>query len=158
MGPPMPRSLPQPPPSSTVARLLDAQAAARATHSAADVLPPGTHLPLAPSDPTTPRPQEQREIKRELTLSPATDETFTQLIELYRRATGTRLSASHLARALLMGIATCLPALQREAARLGPLKLPGNAPGYQRERQRFEERLARAFVAGMRSLPPWEGA
>jgi hypothetical protein len=155
----MPRSLTHPPPSSTVARLLDSQAAARATGAIQSALPVAAPVPLAASDAlaaTQPADRRDSEIKRELTLSRNTDETFAQLIELYRRATGTRLSASHLARAVLVGIATCLPALQREAARLGHWKLPSNAPGHELERQTFEEHIGRAFVAGIRAMPTFQ--
>jgi hypothetical protein len=143
----MPRSLSQPPPSSTVARLLDSQAAARATRAVSDA---SLFTSSAPE-------RREREIKRELTLSRATDQTFAQLIELYRRATGTRLSASHLARAMLIGIAPYLPTFEREAARLGLLKLPSNAAGHELERHRFEEQIGRAFVAGIRAAPTFEG-
>jgi hypothetical protein len=138
----MARSLIHSPPSSTVARLLDAGAAARAT-SAAPIAPSNvpTDQGLPPTqDSGAVTNSECATIKRELTLSPAGDDVFEQLIELYRRATGTRLSASHLARAMLRGLAHCLPALQREANRIGRLKLPSNARGRELERERFEDR------------------
>ncbi len=151
----MARALVHSPPSSTVARLLDASAAARAT-SAAPMAPSSvaTEQGLPPKqDSGTVTNSECASIKRELTLSPAGDDVFEQLIELYRRATGTRLSASHLTRAMLRGLAHCLPALQREARRIGRLKLPSNARGRELERERFEERIARAFIAGVRAAP-----
>lgn len=151
---PMAKPLTQPPPSSTAARLLDVSAAARATGAAQR---PGTR-PVVDLD--VPCPSKALEtligptdlpIKRELILNRATDETFAQLVEIYRRATGARLSASHVARAILKGIACDLPALQREANRIGRLRLPSNARGHELEREQFERRLANAFVAGMRS-------
>jgi len=94
---------------------------------------------------------ETAAIKREIVLSLSTDETFTRLIELYRRSTGTRLSGSHVARAMLRGVSHCFESLQREAGDIGRLKLPGNARGREGERDRFEDRIAEAFVNGIRS-------
>jgi hypothetical protein len=150
----MAKSLQHPPPSSTVARLLDAGAAARA------IDPPRGPAQATPADhgPTSDSPRRavqmnEREppIKRELTLSLGSDDTFTELIDLYRRATGARLSASHIIRAVLVGIAPCLPALQREANRIGRWRLPSNAPGYEEQRQQLEHRIGQAFIAGVRA-------
>jgi hypothetical protein len=43
--------------------------------------------------------------------------------------------------------------LEREARQMQPLKLPSNARGRQLERERFEARIADAFIAGIRSAP-----
>lgn len=154
----MARSLISPPPSSTVARLLDASAAARAiglTQATTANVPesPGSPAPQAPEGPAK---FAATVIKRELTLSAASDDTFEQLIELYRRATGARLSASQLTRAMLRGLAHCLPSLQREAQRIGRLKLPSNARGREQQRELFEDRIARAFIAGIRAAAAFE--
>lgn len=154
----MARSLIHPPPSSTVARLLDPSAAARAivgTPPTAPNVTPSSSTPAA-GGPSPVVGDEDAAIKRELTLSPTTNNTFEELIELYRRTTGARLSASHVARAMLKGLAHCLPTLQREAGRIGRLKLPSNARGRQSEREAFEDRIARAFVAGIRAAPAFE--
>lgn len=90
-------------------------------------------------------------LKRELILSRTTDDALTGLVQLYRRATGARLTASHAARAMLRGVAFCLPELEQEARRIGPLKLPSNARGREAERDRFEQRLAEAFINGIRA-------
>lgn len=93
-------------------------------------------------------------IKRELALSTQTDETFTRLVEIFRRHTGTRLSSSHLARALLLGMGCCLDRIEREAKRCGRQKLPSNARGREAERESFERTIARAVIAGIRASPP----
>jgi hypothetical protein len=98
-----------------------------------------------------------RNVKRELTLTTSTDRIFVQLLDLYRVATGARLSASQMARAVLLGVAMCLPGLQREAARVGLLSLPSNGRGQEAARKAFEERIARAFVAGMRCKSERDG-
>ncbi|TWT44474.1 hypothetical protein RAS1_08890 [Phycisphaerae bacterium RAS1] len=90
-------------------------------------------------------------IKREVVLTGSTDDTLTRLVDLYRRATGTRLSTSHVVRIMLRGVAHCMDSVQREAVRIGRRKLPANAPGHEAERERFEHRLAQAFVNGMRA-------
>ena len=147
----MPQPLREPPPSSSIARLLDAEAAARAigptlmNHSA----------PNEPIDEGTPSPLDAKRctvlIKREITLTPAADETLTQLVDVFRRATRTRLGTSLTARALLRAVAHCMAAIEREARRTGPCKLPANASGKEAERDRFEFRVAQAIANGMRS-------
>jgi hypothetical protein len=90
-------------------------------------------------------------LKREVILSAAADEVLSSLIQAFRSTTHTRLSASHVVRAMLMGAGHALPELEREIQRLGPMKLPSNGLGFHRKREQFEGRLAAAFVAGMRA-------
>lgn len=153
----MPKQLRQPPPSSSVARLLDLDAAARAVRASdARQSPPAVghderSLAAAPDPTLVQRTHERPHLNREVVLTPSADETFSRLVEMYRRATGTRLTSSHVVRAVLKGVAHCLEHLEREARRLGPLKLPANARGRELERERFEARLADAFIAGVRA-------
>ncbi|MCL4740963.1 MAG: hypothetical protein KJZ54_02055 [Phycisphaerales bacterium] len=164
----MAKPLREPPPSSSVARLFDMGAAARAIATpAAEPNPPPSALPTpeAASDrpirtSSPPVPQEtparqatgeQPTLKRELVLTPSADQAFGTLVELYRRTTGTRLTSSHVARAMLKAVAHCMDEIEREATRIGPLKLPANARGRELERERFEARIADAFAAGMRA-------
>lgn len=56
----------------------------------------------------------------------------------------------------MKGVAHCMEYLEKEARRIGPLKLPSNARGRASERERFEARIADAFVAGIRSAPAME--
>jgi hypothetical protein len=176
----MPKPLRQPPPSSSVARLLDLGAAARAvatvqpdpappqqtatvpaTPPAQSAQPVITHAPAAnTAPPPAPQPPaatgEQPNVKREFVLTPSADATFSRIVDLYRRSTGTRLTSSHVARAMLMGVAHCMDSLEREARRITPTKLPSNARGRELERERFEARLADAFVAGMRAAAAFD--
>lgn len=148
----MARTLDSPPPSSSMAPLLDVSAAQRAItaprlqpQAAALSLTTATRVARKLNEPTT------RFVKRELTLDRAADAMLTDLIQLLRTATDTRLTASHVVRATLRAIAACRPALEHEAHRLGPMKLPSNASGRERERDEFEQRIADAVLRGMQS-------
>lgn len=153
----MPKTLTEPPPTSSVARLLDKGAVARA-------LSPGPSPPRAPSAPfeaagvslvsghgEAPRPSP---IKREFVLSHEADATLATLVSVYRQATGSRLSASHVVRALLRAAEHGLESIDREAQRLGLLKLPGNGKGHEAQRKVFEAKLAGSLIAAMRAGPP----
>lgn len=150
----MAKALSNKPPTSSVARLLDQSAVARALSPMASpeqVPGPPQHQPVA-LDGRTP---ESAVIKREFVLTPAAEEALTRLVQIYRNASGTRLSNSHVIRAVLRGVAHGLPALEREASRMGPLKLPSNAKGREGARERFENTLASSFIAAMRTLPAY---
>ena len=153
----MPKTLTEPPPTSSVARLLDKGAVARA-------LSPGPSPPRAPSafseaagvslisgDGEAPRPSP---VKREFVLSREADATLATLVSIYRQATGSRLSASHIVRALLRSAEHGLESVEREAQRLGFLKLPSNGKGHEAQRKVFEAKLAGSFIAAMRMVPP----
>ncbi len=156
----MPKPLREPPPSSSVARLLDKDAAARALAVAKSpaVAPPTQPTALAVPLPllSTAPAGEPASLKREFVFSPSTDETFSGLVDLYRRCTRTRLSGSHVIRAMLVGAAHCMDSLEREARRIGPLRLPGNGQGREGDRQQFEERIAKAFIEGIRAAPAFD--
>ena len=93
--------------------------------------------------------------KREVSLSSEAEKTLSQLVQTYRQATRTRLSNSHVIRALLRGVAHGMSEIRREAELLGTLKLPSNAKGCEHEREQFEDALASSFVSAMRSLPSY---
>ena len=95
-------------------------------------------------------------VGRQLLLTPATDAALSRLVELLRRTTGTKLSTSHVVRAMLKGVAHAMYNLEREARRLGPMKLPSNARGHEADRERFEAKLADALVAGIRAASAFE--
>lgn len=150
----MPRPLREAPPSSAVARLLDVNAAARAVSTTAVLGPETTNAAAPPEATLTPRTPEQGAlslVKREFVLTPATEQSLLALIDLLRRTTGARLSASHVLRALLIGVEHARPSIEAESSRIGALKLPSNAHGREAERARFERRIAAALVAGMRA-------
>lgn len=157
----MAKPLRTPPPSSSIARLFDLESAARAVAASGIVKDPKeAERPAVPeptvatrSAPASTHVTTTPSIKREFVLTPASEATLSQLVEIYRRTTGTKLTASHVARALIKGIAHCLEYLDKEARRIGPLKLPSNARGRESEREQFEAKIADAFVAGIRSAP-----
>lgn len=147
----MPQPLRQPPPSSSIAaRLLDAEAAARAIGPAL-LNDSARNEPIEKGTQSAPAQVCAVLVKREITLTPAADEALTQLVDVLRRATRTRLGTSLTARALLRAVAHCMGSIEREARRTGPCKLPANARGRDAERDRFEFRVAQAIANGMRS-------
>lgn len=149
----MARTLRDPLPSSAVARLLDRDAAARAIQSnhdhgltkgmLADTPPSRSAKPMSASG--TPA------IKREFVLTAAADETFSRLLFLFRKATGTRMSGSHIFRMMMIAVEHSMTSLERETRTLGAHRLPPNGSDHESQRHAFEERLAEAFVAGLRS-------
>jgi hypothetical protein len=150
------KALKNEPPTSSVGRLLDKDAAARALHPSFK----SSRAPLYAGDrpSTVPvRKTESTVLKREVVLTSEAEETLSQLVQTYRQATRTRLSNSHVIRALLRGVAHGMSEIQREAELLGTLKLPSNAKGCEHERERFEDALASSFVSAMRSLPSYRG-
>lgn len=152
----MAKSLAARPPTSAVARLLDGDAAARAV----SVLTLTAKPLREESEPPAPTPVatgEPATVKRELVLTPAADAALSRLVTLYRQATGTKLTTSHVARAVLHVVAACEPFIEREAATLGPTPLPSNAKGREAERDAFERHIARAFhtaLAAAMASPP----
>lgn len=145
----MAKNLRQPPPSSSVVRLLDPDAVARAV----------AHSPPSPGRADTCRSgahevQLARIVKRELALCAETDATFERLIQALRRASGTRLSASHALRAVVRALAPHLRSIELETVRRGPRRMPGNAAGAVAQRYAFETQLAECIAAGVRANPP----
>lgn len=150
----MARPLRETPPSSAVARLLDVGAAARAITATAVTAPETTNVDLRPGPADEPRSGDLTRpalVKREFVLTPAAERSLLTLIDSIRRATGARVSASHVLRALLVAVEHAGPQIDHEARRLGALKLPSNASGRDSERAAFERRIAAALVAGLRA-------
>lgn len=154
----MARPLREPPPTSSVLRLFDTAAAERATmglnnqSASAPAAANGRGVAGTPSE-MTGRPTL---CKREVILTRETDATFEQLLQVLRVATGTRLTASQMVRALLKSVAHAMPTIQREAARIQHMKLPGNAAAQAAQRERFENRIAQVLVAGLRAAAALE--
>ena len=162
----MPKPLNKPQPTSSVANLLEPGVAAAA------LAPTGTLSPTTPQN--GPLPNQGRivgsdqavtagvptgefaNITRQFILTPSTDEILKRLIVVYNRASGANLTNSHLLRAILKAVAHAMPELEREATRLRALKRPSNARGKEALREDFEQKLAAAFVAGMRAAAVYE--
>ncbi|MCC6359279.1 MAG: hypothetical protein IT450_11095 [Phycisphaerales bacterium] len=147
----MPRSIREILPTSSVARLLDSGAAGRAVApSGADAAFAAAAAPGMRSHEAEGRPPSRtRPIKREVLLTPDADTALDTLIQIFREASGARLTASYIARALLLAAHAAAPEIRRAAQQLGPQSLPSNAPGHEAARQRFEQRLARALAGGI---------
>jgi hypothetical protein len=139
-------------PTSAVARLLNREAASRAL----EPLPPASDMDRRDRipEPSVCERDEVPRIKREFILTHDADETFCELLTLFRRTTRSRLTASQLFRAMLRAARRSLPALQYEAHQLGPLRLPGNGREAQVRREEFEERIGAAFASGLRAAAP----
>src|SRR5579864_1128449 len=100
----MAKQLQKAPPTSSVARLLDLDAAARAvaTNQPRPMLETSAPHPFASGAALAAKPVDNRpRIKRELVLTEKADATLTRLVELYRRQTGAKMTTSHVARAVL---------------------------------------------------------
>lgn len=147
----MAKPLSRPQPSSTVTRFFDGSAVARAL--AVPDMPAPEHPDEASRVPAAASraPIDAATCKRQLVLTESTAQTLDRLVDLYRNSTGTRLNMSHVMRALLLGVEHAFDSVEREARGLAKTKLPSNARDRIREREQFERRLARAFVAGMRA-------
>ncbi|MGA2501781.1 MAG: hypothetical protein ABSH20_28910 [Tepidisphaeraceae bacterium] len=142
----MPKAIERPIPSSSVAWLFDCGAAARAiAEPKATVLPVVEIPPVPPPVPSLSFSVPVRQstlVKRELVLTAQTDEIFTQLVTALRQATGTRLNASHAARALLRAVAGAIPKIVSQETPTRPLRLPAKARGQETQREAFEQQLA----------------
>lgn len=141
------------PPSSSVARLLDPAAAARAVQR------PSPDRYLQPASPVVqpqslpddqPCTQATQPAKREIVLTHEADVALDHLLSLFRRATGTRLSTSHVVRIILIVARNAFDAIDYELSRIGPLSLPSNARDRNAERQAFELTLAKAVARAIR--------
>lgn len=149
----MAKNLRTTPPSSSVARLLDPVAASRAIEKVSGYLPPSRTV----EPPITPTPSRAavdlagaRLIKREVVLTPETDAILDELVEAFRRATRTRLSTSHVVRAMLLSAQHAGDGIRTHLHQAGCVRLPSNARGRDAEREHFELLLARAFATAMR--------
>ncbi len=151
----MPRPPTSRPPSSAIARYLDGHAALRGMaqapappeqRSVVPLAPSGTRLLVSPTG-------ERANIKRELVLTRSADETLTALVTLFRHATGSKLTHSHVARALLRLLSQRMHSLQIHATTLPRLALPSNARGHEAQRDQFEQILTTALAAALANPP-----
>lgn len=144
----MARTLRDTPPSSSIARLLDTGAAARAT-APRDAAPAAMTGGAVSETGWSDRPDAVRpsRIKREVLLCPETDEVLDELVRILRRSTRARVTTSHVVRALLLATSKRLEIIRRQATHLGPRRLPSNAQGNDQARRDFEETLAALFFS-----------
>ena len=141
------------PPSSFVARLLDPVAANRAVQKVAVYHGDPTAFT---TDPTPAEPNDlaaartRGPVKREIVLTRETDTALDQLLALFRRSTGARLSTSHVVRVILLVAYLAMDRLESELASIGPLDLPSNARNREAERKQFESMLAQTLAGAVR--------
>lgn len=153
----MPRTLRDPPPTSSLARLLDTDAAARATarghdapkdrHGTGDGLFGSEARPAVRAEPEWPDVVRPSRIKREILLCAETDETLDEVVRILRLSTRSRVTTSHVVRAFMRAIARRMDDIRRQAVHLGPRRLPSNSAGNEQSRRDFEEALAAIFFA-----------
>lgn len=152
-----PLTIPQP--TSSIANLLESGVAAAALRPVPSGTPVDGHAGMRAvphASPHTGRPVptgEPANRKREFVLTPTADETLTQLLSVFGRGTGSKLTNSHVLQAVLHAVRHAMPELEKQAARLGPLRRPSNARGNEAERDELEKKLAACLVAGMRACP-----
>jgi hypothetical protein len=136
--------------SSSVARLLDASAVTRAVGPLS-----GSEVPHAASPTTVKARRRAHPVKREVVLTEHTAEVLDVLVDRLRVATRTRLSASHLVRALVSAIEPSLAGIEVQVASTGPWRLPANGARHDVDRAEFERRMSEAILAALlkRRLP-----
>jgi len=87
---------------------------------------------------------------KEFLLARNQEEVLRQVKETLAQETGADLSASHILRALLLGLVEALPSVRRELSRLGPINRPPNGAEHEHEREQLEHRLKEAMMRGIR--------
>jgi hypothetical protein len=93
-------------------------------------------------------------IKREFMLTPLADDGMHEAIRVLSRGTGTTLSKSHFLRILIKVIASAIPDIEREVSELGKLKRPANTRESQVDREEYEQQIAQAVAAALKTAPP----
>ena len=93
-------------------------------------------------------------IKREFMLTPLADDCMHEAIRVLSRGTGTTVSKSHFLRILIKVIASAIPDIEREVSELGQLERPANARESQADREAYEQQIALAVAAAIKTAPP----
>ena len=141
----MPRALSRPPPTSSVARLLDADSVSRALQPV-----PTTEAAAGPHGAPERAESSVTSIKREFVLTDDTAAILDAMVERLRIGTKTRLSASHAVRSLLLAVRPCLALFDAVVAGSRPWKLPPNGGSHYAERIAYEQRIADAIAEVLR--------
>src|SRR5512135_2388747 len=145
----MPKPLKDPTPTSSLAHILDRE-------TADQVLRRETPDSNPAADQTKKTPKltgEPVDITREFHLTRRAARTLKRAVDVYGEAIGGSITNSHFLRALLIVVEDAIPHLEEEAAklRLSALKRPSNAPGFEAEREAFEQEMAEAIATGLRA-------
>jgi hypothetical protein len=142
----MPKPLKESTPSSSLAHILDP--------ATTDQVLKRETPDRQPTDQTKKTPKltgEPVDITREFHLTRRAARTLKRAVDIYGEAIGGSITNSHFLRALLVVVEDAIPHLEEEAARLSSLKRPSNAPGFEAEREAFEQEMAEAIITGLRA-------
>lgn len=164
----MAKALTKPQPTSSVNRFLKDTAFEGALDPVDDEIEEQPLVPVVEEPPklaTAATPQNRvageilprREVKRmaqrqmsfEVVLPSDMNDLVNELHAIFRDNSGASLNRSQLFRAMLRAIKQNMRGIEKEAARLGPLKRPSNNPGFEEDRELFEDTLAQVFVRGI---------
>jgi hypothetical protein len=138
----MPKPLKYPPPLSAVRRFLNQDGISRALTKVES----GEE---ASAEPTELDSQSLRPVKREFVLTPETAQILDNLVDSLRRMTSTRVSGSHVLRALLLAAEPGVASIGSELEREQPWRLPANGARFAPERAAFERRLGAALIKAL---------
>jgi hypothetical protein len=94
---------------------------------------------------------ERPDKKRQFVLTEGAERALDGAVSTLRNATRARLTDSHFLRALFLVVRHAMPHLEEEASKIGTLKRPSNARGNEEARELFEQALAKALLAAIRS-------
>jgi hypothetical protein len=148
----MAKALTTPPPSSSVARLLDSTAATRAI-AGRPALP--NDINTLDAERTFTRTSVPRDVprgvhKRELSLCPETDATLETLVHRLRSGTGARVTPSQVVRAMLRAFDPVAGLIDRHAAANGPWRMPATSRDARRARDEFDVLLSTVLKDALR--------
>jgi hypothetical protein len=139
----MGKALTTPPPSSSVARLLDSTATTRAIAVRPSFSNDTTQLNAERTFTRISVPRDvPRSLKRELSLCPESDTTLETLVHRLRSGTGARVTPSQVVRAMLRAFGPVADLVDRHAAANGPWRMPATSRDARGSREEFDARLA----------------
>jgi hypothetical protein len=146
---------------SSISRFLNAEALERANapleEPAREEIPQEVIAPkpkeAAPRSKVVPisAPKPVKTKSREFLLTLEQDAVLDELVSIFRTATGTRTTASHVLLATLSLLSEHIPAIRREVEKIGPLHRPANQVGYNSDEwKEFEQNIEAVLKAGLR--------
>lgn len=150
----MAKLLTEPQPSSSVVNFLDPHISAVALAKPGQVPSPQLFTPVAeqitsPESVKVVRPR--RLVTRQFRLPLEADNTLQELIRIFSEASEVNMKMTEVLCAVMQGIQSALPEIEREAKNLGTLKRPKNDLLNSYKKEEFLKEMAKRFVAGMRA-------
>lgn len=98
-----------------------------------------THLALSTG--------ELAEVKKQFLLTDTTLEYLTDAVSIFKSTTGAKISESLFIRSLIKAIHRMGPLLEKEARKIGKVKLPQKIRGKEHLREELENKIAEAIMA-----------